>query len=326
MREPGDDRADAAAATHPAGPPAPPPDRRLAAGWRVLGYLLGFVLVNLVANTVRVALAGAGLPGLVARLAFALLAIGGTLGLTVVFRRAIDRRSWAGVALPPLRPHMGVLAGGAGSALLLLALVFGIEVATGWIRVEGMGGGTGALRLAVDSGLVSLAFGVCEELAFRGYLLQTLGEGGPLGRATLVAGLLFGLFHLPEVGGGPRALSFLLFVLLLHLALVLSRLATGALWFAIGAHTVFDWGAILLGLGAVVTYPHHLLRLTRTTTGGTDDLLSAVGLGLGLLLLGRWAGRRLPLARLWDARLGPDGQPTAARVGPAIGAAGEEGP
>lgn len=314
-------RQDGRAGATAAGRAAPPPDRRLAVGWRLLGYLLGFMAVNLVANTVRVALDGAGLPLLATRLVFAVLAIGGTLGLTIVFRRAIDHRSWQGVALPPPRAHLRELAVGAGAALLLLALVFGFEVASGWIRVAGIVGGVAALRLVVDSGLVSLAFGVCEEVAFRGYLLQTLGEDGPLGRATLITGLLFALFHVPEVGVGWRALSFLLFVVLLHLVLALSRLVTGTLWFAIGLHTVFDWGAILLGLGAVVSYQHHLLHLTRTTTVAADDLLSAAGLGLGLLLVGRWVGRRFPLAHLWGARLAADGQPRVLAPGDPAGQA-----
>jgi hypothetical protein len=211
------------------------------------------------------------------------------------------------MALPALHKGLLDVALGAVLAILIVALVFGMESASGWIHVVGFEAGTNALTLLVDGLLVSLAFGVCEELAFRGYIFQNLGEGSPIWMATLVTGVIFGAFHLLEVGFDARGLSFLLFILLLNVFLVLTRLLTRSLWFAIGFHTVFDWMAILLGLGSVVSADRHLLHLERTASVMAEDLLSMVTVVLGVLLLLGWAWwskRHLS----WRATLAQDGQ------------------
>src|SRR6266699_1256460 len=150
--------------------------------------------------------------------------------------------------------------------ILIVALVFGLESASGWIHIVGFEGGTNALTLLLDSLLLSLAFGVCEEICFRGYIFQNLGESSPIWLATLLTGLIFGAFHLLEVGVGLRGFSFLLFILLLNMFLVLARLLTRSLWLAIGFHTAFDWMAINVGLGAVVLAYGHLLHVARMTS------------------------------------------------------------
>ena len=81
-------------------------DHRLALVWRLLSYLFFFIVVNLLASVVRVVLEGAGVPTVIGRLVFTLLYISGTLGLTYVYRRFIDRRSWSGIALQIGRAHV----------------------------------------------------------------------------------------------------------------------------------------------------------------------------------------------------------------------------
>jgi hypothetical protein len=157
---------------------------------------------------------------------------------------------------------------------------------------------------------VSLAFGVCEEISFRGYIFQNLGEGSPIWMATLVTGLIFCAFHLLEVGFDARGFSFLLFIMLLNVFLVLIRLLTRSLWLAIGFHTAFDWMAILVGLGSVVSADRHLLHIERTASLIAEDLLSMVVVVLGILLFlvwAWWSKRHLN----WRATLAQDGQPQA---------------
>ena len=283
-------------------------DHRLALVWRLLSYLFLFIVVNLVANVARVVLESVGVPSVIGRLVFTLLYISGTLGLTYGYRRFIDRRSWQGIALPPLHKHLRDITVGVVFAVLMVALVFGLESAAGWIQVVGSEGGTSALLLLVDSLLVSLAFGVCEEISMRGYLFQNLGEGQPIWMATLLTGVIFAVFHLlGGVGFDVQGLSFLLFILLLNVFLVLTRLLTRSLWLAIGFHTVFDWVAIIVGLGVVVQYDRHLLHLTRTVSVSAEYLLSMVVVVLGILLLLIWA--RLRHRHLsWRTTLTEDGQ------------------
>jgi membrane protease YdiL (CAAX protease family) len=256
-------------------------DHRLALVWRLLSYLFLFMVVNLVANVARVVLESVGVPSVIGRLIFTLLYISGILGLTYMYRRFIDRRSWQGIALPPLHKRLLDVTGGIVFGILIVALVFGLESAAGWIQVVGSEGGTSALTLLVDSLLLSLAFGVCEELCFRGYLFQNLGESLPIWMATLMTGLIFCAFHVLEIGFDVRTLSFLLFILLLHVFLVLTRLQTQSLWLAISFHTVFDWGAIMVGLGSVVSADRHFLHIARTASVMVEDLLSAFVVVLG---------------------------------------------
>jgi len=268
-------------------------DHRLALVWRLLSYLFLLIVVNLVANVARVVFEGVGVPSVIGRLVFTLLYISGTLGLTYAYRRFIDRRSWQGIALPPLYKGLRDVTVGVVLAILMVALVFGLESAAGWIQIVGSEGGTSALLLVVDSLLLSLAFGVCEEISMRGYLFQNLGEGRPIWMATVMTGVIFGGFHLlGGVGFDVQGLLFLLFILLLNVFLVLTRLLTRSLWLAIGFHTVFDWMAIIVGLGVVVQYDRHLLHLTRTASVSAEYLLSMVVVILGILLLLIWARLR----------------------------------
>jgi len=291
-------------------------DHRLALLWRLLSYLFLFLVVNLLANVARVVLQSVGVPSVISRLVFTLLYISGTLGLTYGYRRFIDRRSWSGIALPPLHKGLRDITVGVVLAILMVALVFGLESAAGWIQVVGSEGGTGALTLLVDSLLVSLAFGVCEELSMRGYLFQNLGEGRPIWMATLLTGVIFSVFHLlGGVGFDVPGLLFLLFILLLNVFLVLTRLLTRSLWLAIGFHTVFDWVAILVGLGVVLQYDRHLLHLTRTVSVSAEYLLSMVVVILGILLFLVWA--RLRHRHLsWRTTLTEDGQLQAPEAQP----------
>jgi len=291
-------------------------DHRLALVWRLLSYLFLLIVVNLVANVARVVFEGVGVPSVIGRLVFTLLYISGTLGLTYAYRRFIDRRSWQGIALPPLYKGLRDVTVGVVLAILMVALVFGLESAAGWIQIVGSEGGTSALLLVVDSLLLSLAFGVCEEISMRGYLFQNLGEGRPIWMATVMTGVIFGGFHLlGGVGFDVQGLLFLLFILLLNVFLVLTRLLTRSLWLAIGFHTVFDWMVIIVGLGVVVQYDRHLLHLTRTASVSAEYLLSMVVVILGILLLLIWARlRHRDLS--WRTTLAEDGQLQAPEARP----------
>src|SRR5438876_6855638 len=111
-------------------------DHRLALVWRLLSYLFFFIVVNLLANLVRVVLEGVGVPSVIGRLVFTLLYISGTLGLTYGYRRSIDRRSWQGIALPPPNKGLRDVTVGVVLGILMVALVFGLEYVTGWIQVD----------------------------------------------------------------------------------------------------------------------------------------------------------------------------------------------
>src|SRR5215212_6934575 len=113
------------------------PAPRLGLVWRLLSYLVCFITVNLFANLARVSLQALGVPALIDRFIFTLLYITGVIGLTYVYRHTIDRRPWQGLALPPISQRWLDLTVGVGCGLLLVTLIFGLEVAVGWIAVIG---------------------------------------------------------------------------------------------------------------------------------------------------------------------------------------------
>jgi len=85
-----------------------------------------------------------------------------------------------------------------------------------------------------------------EEIAFRAYLLRTLGDGIGFWPAAVLS-LLFGALHYftkPYERWEDFACTGLL-----GLFMCLSVRRTGTLAFAIGWHFAFDWGAICLYSG-----------------------------------------------------------------------------
>jgi membrane protease YdiL (CAAX protease family) len=147
-----------------------------------------------------------------------------------------------GGARPPAIA-LGALAGAAGflvaGAIMALAMRLLPE---SWVRTFDVS------RLLGEPGWRSWAFAIlvsvlapaCEEIAFRGYLLTTLGLSRPAARAVPLAALLFATIHLDPVR----------FPALLALGTLYGWLAwrAGSVWPAVAAHGVNNAVASLLFL------------------------------------------------------------------------------
>jgi membrane protease YdiL (CAAX protease family) len=90
---------------------------------------------------------------------------------------------------------------------------------------------------------------VCEEAAYRGYLLQNVGERFPLWMAVLTTGGVFAGSHFAAVGFG---VGFVVAGVLGSFLLTEMRLATRAIWLGVGWHLGWDW--IQDGVGLVPGY------------------------------------------------------------------------
>ena len=84
--------------------------------------------------------------------------------------------------------------------------------------------------------------GVCEELAYRGYLLWYLQHWVPLWAAVLLASLAFGAVHLYE---GRSAAARIAVLAAISCGLYLG---SGSLWIPIVVHAVFDMLQVRLAL------------------------------------------------------------------------------
>ena len=239
--------------------------------------------------------------------------IAGVLIVTWLMRTKINRAPWAGMALAA--PQLGRLLLGFVTGTSLLLSVFAVQHGLGWLRVSAIETLSAAGPRIAAALLPSLGVGFCEELAFRGYILQTLGERMPFWAAALFTALIFAMFHLTLGGFGP---GFIVTVACLSLVFTLLRVATGSLWFPIGFHAAWDWvQTYLVGAANIGARPEHDPALVHVTQSGPmlwvgqapsieGGLIYAIAVlgALGVACAYSVARGRLPL---WALPLQPDG-------------------
>lgn len=126
------------------------PTPRMPLFWRIFSYLFMFILVNLLANLGRVGLGALGLPSLISRLAFVIIYIAGVIGLTLIYRQAIDRKPWMTMGLPSLKVGYPQLVGGFSLGLLVVGVVFMLEFSSKMIQIVGYESGASAMSLLAD--------------------------------------------------------------------------------------------------------------------------------------------------------------------------------
>jgi hypothetical protein len=294
-------------------------DGRTALFWRAIGYLFAFGLcVSMRAPLTEglektLADLQSPLPLLLASTVVMAVVVTAAVGVTYIFRRFVDRRAWKGMACPPPWQRPRDLVGGLVIGGAMLLVVAAVEYSLGWFRVVGWKEGMSA---PVVAGLLAarliyfVGTAVCEELAYRGYLLQNLGERYPIWLAVLIAGVVFGLSHLAANGFSWR---FVVAAVLVSFFLSIMRLATRAIWMGVAWHLGWDWTAD--GLGLVPGYsPFQTERVGPPLWAGQGlaiegglliIVLLAVALSASLLVF-RGAGID------WTAKLAPQGEPVTA--------------
>jgi membrane protease YdiL (CAAX protease family) len=192
-----------------------------------------------------------------------------SLGGVYLIRRFLGRQSWRGVGLTRswrAVPHLlaGVLAGAAAvTASSALSVALGVATWAPWdvVRVQ-----LPYLPLYVAIALLGQAFP--EELLWRGHLFDTLsGRLSP--RAVLiVVSVTFGALHIISQSAADTPAERLLYVLQaigLGFACAAARARTGAVWMAVGVHTGFHTGNIVLPTEDV-QYGVQLVILACTLT------------------------------------------------------------
>jgi membrane protease YdiL (CAAX protease family) len=226
------------------------------------------------------------------------------LPLTYVFRRFLDGQSLRSLGLQREQGWVRNTVAGLLLGTVLMGLIFLAEWALGWLTVEGFSwqlqSFASVLARLFAYLLISLAVASYEELAFRGYVLQNLRADWRVLAAVVASSLLFGLYH----GLNPNVTWLaLLNISLAGVLLAICYLVTRSLWLAMAFH--FSWNFVqgpilslpLSGLnttGLLVTSIEGNPLLTGGAFGPEGGLLgtAALCLGLGVLLIWRWARRR----------------------------------
>jgi membrane protease YdiL (CAAX protease family) len=292
-------------------------DRRPALVWRVLGYAILFGVVL----TLRGPLASISNPVLTRALPPSILfpasevvlvaaSIAATVGLTYLFRRFVDRRPWAGMGLPSPWRRRGDLAAGFALGAAMILVVFGIEYFPGWIRIIGVKPGfawAAVVAVLIGRFIHFIGTAVCEEIAYRSYLFQNVGERYRIWIAVLTTGAVFGASHYASAG---FTWPFVVGAIVASFFLASMRLVTRAIWFGVGWHLGWDW--LEDSLGMIPGYsPLNTERLGPPLWAGTGLaiegglLITFVMLAalICLLIGARFVNRGIN----WNSKLSPDG-------------------
>ncbi|MCP2323962.1 membrane protease YdiL (CAAX protease family) [Hamadaea flava] len=274
-------------------------------GWRVAAYLIVLIGTTGVLSSLMRGSLVMNVAGHAGVVAFALAA-------TYAFRRLVDRRAWHQIGVSTWRWRHAVLGLAVGTGSMLV--VFAVAGSLGWARVAGSelsDRGPGAMAVLLSAGLFMYATSAfVQELAFRGYVLQTLADGWPMRRAALVSSLIFAILHFAEP---PTSVWFVVVLLadimLMAGFLVLTRLSTGALWLAIGFHTTWNWVmdcVLSMDTDAGTDYGNALIHVQLDAPefglghGGGVELLYL--LNSAALFAGYWLLQRRRGMRTWEGR------------------------
>lgn len=256
------------------------PTGSFASPLRQAGIFLAIAYV--LALAIALALPRAGIAPLIS---IAVPAIAVAITVQVTFRRGERRAVWAGVGfgVPSWRSVVVAVVG----PLLIVGLSFAIAAAIGVVRFDAPGGGIGGAILSSALGIVG--FGIVflgEEIGWRGFLLQRLGEVLPGRLATLAAGTCQALFHLPLLtltttyqAEGNRWIVIPMVMVTLTLAGVWYgwlRLWSGSIWPVCLAHSSFNIIMEGAAKAAIVISPVAMAYTTTETGVATLLIVAAV--------------------------------------------------
>ncbi len=272
-----------------------PGERRLRAGWRLLGQALIFAVFAGFVSMVIFPILPDSLPFLLVEELVRLLAI--TIPILLA-RRFLDRRSFVSLGLKWNRQAVRDILAGFLIGGISITLLFGIFLGMGWLKVEGFAWQAETWASILPGiGIMFLVFAMTawgEELQGRGYWLQNLEEALNLPAAFLLTSLFFSLSHLGNPGF--TWMAFLgLFVGGFDLAYGYIR--TCQLWLPMGLHLGWNffegtvYGFQVSGWEGIKGLVLQHVSGPEIWTGGSFGpeagllMLLAVGVNVGMIYL-----------------------------------------
>ncbi|MBN1312662.1 MAG: CPBP family intramembrane metalloprotease [Anaerolineae bacterium] len=173
-----------------------------------------------------------------------------TVGAVWLAGRFLDRRKFVDFGFRLNKSWWIDFGFGLFLGAILMAGVFGVEMAAGWVTMTGSFAAPQGMTFILAILLAILNFvlvGFNEELLSRGYQLQNMAEGfnwkvlGPrwaIAIATLLSSAVFGLMHL----GNPNADAVSTFnIFLAGILLAMGYILTGELAIPIGLHISWNF-------------------------------------------------------------------------------------
>ena len=222
-------------------------DGLLRPGWRFVIYVVSVVALIILLSIPLRPFLGAGphnRPTLWGLLIGELVSLAAAILPALMFAR-YEHRAFGAYGLPRARAFgkdfwLGAL-WGVVAVSVLLASMRGIGIFSyGGVVQHGLR----ALKFAAFWAALFLVVGFFEEFSARGYSQFTLAEGVGFWPAAVVLSLLFGAIHFPQeyaLGNRWSACAGVLGIVFIALFWCFTLRRTGALWFAVGMHTAWDW-------------------------------------------------------------------------------------
>jgi len=213
----------------------------LRAGWRILAFVVIFLLVTAVAMFSVRAILG-GLPR-GSDLQFTIMALAATVAVFIA-RKYVDKKSLSSLGHTFDKfAVLDIFAGIVNSALVMAGMYF-VLLWTNLVEFNGFSWWTDAasadavFRLAVLPIMFAVLYKLTivawwEELVFRGYIFQNMVSGMGLIWSVVISSLVFGILH--SLNPDATILSSLLIALITP-QLIYAYLKTGQLWLPMGLH------------------------------------------------------------------------------------------
>jgi membrane protease YdiL (CAAX protease family) len=280
-----------------------PLEHRLRSGWRLILILVLVPFTSRTINIVLKPLFGEALnDDLVSWIFRGLVVVISATLLVWLFRRFLDCKTFVSLGVKP--DLTAVWDGLVGFLLsgLMVSVVFLLLLWSGLLEVRGIGWREGGLSPVLEILLWFFGIGTAvawsEELGFRGYILQNLGEGIGIIWAIVVSCIIYGLLHMTN----PNStwLSGLLIAVIGFLR-IFGWLRTGQLWLSMGMHAGWNFfqgpvfGFSVSGLTSE-SLIHHSLSGEGWITGGPfgpeAGIVVIPAVILGLIVMGFWTSRR----------------------------------
>jgi len=250
-------------------------EKRLRAGWRLLLFMIAVPLTMRLLTLIIVPIFGSlNDINAVKWLSRGILVVVGMTLLVFIFRKFIDKKSFVSLGHRFNKTATWDMLAGFFLSGVMVGIFFLILLFSGILDVKEVSWHSTKLFPFVEILLlflgVGIATGYSEELGFRGYILQNLGEGIGLIWAIIVSCILYGVMHM--LNPNSTILSGLLIAVFGFLR-IFGWLRTGQLWLSIGMHAGWNFfQGPIFGFSISGLESNHLIKHTlngpKWLTGG----------------------------------------------------------
>lgn len=278
-------------------------EKRLRAGWRILIFIIFFILISRILSKSILGLVGdLDKTGSVYWVVRGIVVVVASSLVVWLVRKLIDKKTFIslGLKLDSLAVKdffIGLVISG-----LMIGTIFVVLYLSGLLEIDEISWGDNIIYVLFNIFLwffgIGLAVGWSEELGLRGYLLQNMRDGMGLFWAVLISCLLYGLLHMSNPNS--TLLSGILIAFFGYLR-IFGWLRTGQLWLSMGMHAGWDFfQGPLLGFTVSGMKTQSIIKQTVSgeewITGGSfgpeAGIIVLPVLILGLVLMYLWTWKR----------------------------------